>query len=179
VITALNTEIRRLTDPLRQNGAAGFVLGKPAPAARPPAAPAPEYAALPPMPAPLPPVTVPASAASLPMLGKPRFSLQCQNPGDLAGAGPCTGFERDTMVTIRAGEDMPAGTTIRFVRGDATADVALAGLRRGKTLRVALPRAVCAGVGGGRLEVQTVRSGPGVRTVEQVVDTDGPFNLRC
>ncbi|HEY6663034.1 MAG TPA: hypothetical protein VIZ66_08925 [Sphingomicrobium sp.] len=178
VITALNTEIRRLSDPLRQNGASGFVLGKPTPVPRP-ATPAPEYAALPPMPPPKPAVTVPASAASLPMLGKPRFSMLCRNPGDLAGDGPCTEFVRDTMVTIRAGEDLPAGTSIRFLRGDATADIALNGLKRGKSLRVALPRAVCSGVGGGRLEVQTVRSGPGVRTIEQVVDSDGPFNLRC
>jgi hypothetical protein len=133
-----------------------------------------DYAVLPPMPtAPPPPVQVLSGAvgASLPLLPKPRLTLTCYAPGQ--AEGPCTGFTRDTQVTVRAGEDLPAGTSLRFVRdGDPKADVDLAQLKKGRSIRFDLPPDVCRHAVGGKLELRVVRSG-------QEVGLEGPFNLNC
>lgn len=141
-----------------------------------PRAEAPEYAALPPIPtAPIvaPPRLIGPTVAALP---RPKLSFSCYTPGE-TGDVPCSDVSRDTFVTVAAGEDIPPGTSVRFVRGDSRADVAVAQLRRGKSVQFALPRDVCAGVGGGRLEIQIVR-GTGT-AAEQVVGAEGPYNLRC
>jgi hypothetical protein len=134
-----------------------------------------EYAALPPLPtAPPAPthVMVGGVSASAPMLPKPRMTLSCYTPGETP-EGPCTGFTRDTLVTVRAGEDLPANTSLRFVRdGDPKADVELAQLKKGKSMRLAVPTDVCRHVVGGSLELRIVRAG-------QEVASDGPFNLNC
>lgn len=162
IITALNGEIARLT---------GLQPKAAATASAPPA----------PKPALPPPTRVLASAGvNVPMLSRPRLSMTCFAPGDLAGDGPCTGFERDTLLIVKAGENLPPGTSLRFVRnGDRQADVELAQLKRGKSMRVALPREVCRGVVGGRLEIRIVRSVPAVGPKGQEVGKEGPYNLRC
>ena len=139
-----------------------------------------EYTSLPPLPtAPPPPTRVLAGSASLPLLPRPRMSFLCYNPGDIGGETPCTEFTRHTLVTVRAGENLPAGTSLRFVRdGNARGEVKLAELRSGRTMRLPLPAEVCKGVVGGRLQVEIVRSAPKV-PVGQVVGSDGPYNLRC
>lgn len=187
VITALNGEIGRLTG--LQPKAAATASAPPAlkPALPPPRQARPntlarDYGSLPPLPAtPPPPTRVLASAGvNVPMLSRPRLSLTCFVPGDLAGDGPCTGFDRDTLLIVKAGEDLPAGTSLRFVRnGDSRADVELAQLKRGKSMRVPLPREVCKGVVGGRLEIRIVRSAPAVGPTGQEVGREGPYNLRC
>ena len=150
-----------------------------------------DYSSLPPLPAAPPPPKVlapaavaqtgpaarmPAATASVAMLPSappPKLSFACYSPGDLGGDAPCTGFDRDTMLTIRAAADVPSGVGLRFVRnGDPRATVELAQLRRGKSLRIALPRDVCAGVGDGKLELQVLQNGA-------PVSTDGPYSLRC
>lgn len=150
------------------------VSARPAP---PPAPLARDYTSLPPLASAAPPpprLITPGGPALL----KPRLSLQCFNQADLAAA-PCTAFERDTLVTVSAGENLPAGTSVRFVRGDTSADVAVAGLARGRSMHFTLPGQVCAGVGGGTLEVQIVRASGSPGVPPQVVGSDGPFNLRC
>ena len=138
------------------------------------AAPADDYAALPPIPtAPPPPVQVLSGAVgtSAPLLPKPRMSLTCYTPG--AAEGPCDGFTRDTLVTVHAGEDLPAGTSLRFVRDDdPRADIALPQLRKGRSARFELPVDVCRHAVGGKLELRIVRQG-------QEVGSEGPFNLNC
>lgn len=133
-----------------------------------------EYAALPPLPtAPPPPAHVlgVAAGASLAPLPMPRMRLICDEPG--SAEGPCTGFTRETLVTVRADEDLPAGTSLRFVRdGDPKADVDLAQLKKGKSERLAVPSDVCQHAAGGKLELQIVRAG-------QTVGSEGPFNLTC
>lgn len=144
---------------------------KPAPILQPRAAPLPapiqrDYASLPPLPA------APAAAPPPSLLAAPRLSFSCYAPGEI-GDAPCIGFERETVLTVRALEDVPAGTSLRFVRnGEERGDVALAALRRGKSVRLGLPREVCSGFGDGRLEVRTVRAAT-------VVGTEGPYTLRC
>jgi hypothetical protein len=118
-----------------------------------------------------------AAAASAPVapLVAPRLAIDCESPGDLAGSGPCAGFERETVVTIRPGEDIPTGTTLQFVRnGAAKGDIALDGLRKGHALRSSLPRDVCSGFGAGRLELRIVRAADA-----RVLQSEGPYALRC
>jgi hypothetical protein len=134
-----------------------------------------QYAALPPLPA-TPPapthVLVGGVSASVPMLPKPRMTVSCYTPGDTPD-GPCTGFTRETLLTVRAGEDLPPNTSLRFVRdGEPRADVQLAQLKKGKSMRLGVPTDVCRHVVGGKLELRIVRSG-------QEVGSDGPFNLNC
>jgi hypothetical protein len=141
-----------------------------------------DYAALPPMPT---TVTAPTRVltgsvgASLLALPNPRMEFECFIPGE-TGEAPCTGFTRDTTLTVRAGEDLPAGTSLRFVRnGDARADVELAQLRKGKTQSIALPPEVCSHVVGATLEIRIVRAVPAAGPSGQEVGKDGPYDLRC
>ena len=140
------------------------------------------YSSLPPMPsAPPPPVHVLAdeAIASAPLLPRPRISFSCFVPGESAD-GPCTDFDRDTLLTVRADEDVPAGTSLRFVRsGQRRADIELAQLKRGKSERFSLPPDVCRGVNGGKLEIRVVRAAPAAGPDGQEVGSDGPFALRC
>ena len=142
-----------------------------------------DYAPLPPLPtAPTAPTKVLATGpdGSAIFLPQPKLSFTCLNPNDIAGDGPCTGFERDTTLTVKAGENLPAGTSIRFMRdGDAKADVQLAQLQRGKSMSFSLPSDVCRHSGGGTLEIRIVRSTKETGPSGQVVGKDGPYNLRC
>jgi len=138
-----------------------------------------DYAALPPLQT-TPTVAPPRLLTSVdgPALPRPRISMSCYSPGDLTGDGPCAAFDRFTMLTVRAGEAIPAGTSLRFVRdGEQRSELSIAGLARGKSIRLALPPEVCSHVAGGSLEIQVVRGAP--NAAAQVVGTEGPFNLRC
>jgi hypothetical protein len=140
----------------------------------PPATPLRDYAALPPLPtAPVAPthVLVGGVGASMPLLPRPKMSLSCYNPG--GAEGPCTGFTRYTLITVQAGEDLPPDTSLRFVRDDdPQADVQLAQVKKGRSMRFAVPVDVCRHAVGGKLELRIVRSG-------QEVGTDGPYDLEC
>jgi len=139
-----------------------------------PAAPLRDYAALPPLPtAPVAPthVLIGGVGASMPLLPRPKMSFSCYNPG--SAEGPCTGFTRYTLITVQAGEDLPPDTSLRFVRdGDPRADVQLAQVKKGRSMRLAMPVDVCRHAVGGKLELRIVRAG-------QEVGTDGPYDLEC
>ena len=65
------------------------------------------------------------------------------------------------------------GTSLRFVRdGDPKAEIALARLKRGRSVQVTVPTDVCKHVVGGKLELRIVRSG-------EELNSTGPFNLNC
>ena len=197
ISAALKTEIARLqlkeakafgVEPQTEKGTAlaGIAALPPLPQPKPsnalplpppravPTAPKQEYAALPPLPTapPAPTRVLPGGASSLAaVLPKPRMTLICNNPGQ--AVGPCTDFTRETTIIVRAGEDLPAKTSLRFVRdGEPEADVELAQLKKGRSQQLAFPRDVCSHVAGGRLELRIVRSG-------QEVGRDGPYNLTC
>jgi len=196
IITALSNEITRLSTQAAA-ASAPAIVPLPAPATTkavvplPPPQPAQStnelsgYSTYQPLPPPLPaPVAVlpgaTSSARPVRLLPKPRMTIACFTPGDVAGEGPCTSFDRDTMLVVRAGENLPAGTSLRFVRsGESRADVVLAQLARGKSARFVLPPEVCSHVVGGNLEIRIVRSAPGVGPEGQVVGSEGPYNLRC
>lgn len=137
-----------------------------------------EYSSLPPMPAPLPAVSAGAvAAAAPPPLPAPKLTLRCLSTESMAGEGPCETLERGMMVTVRAGEDIAAGTSLRFLRrGENRAEVDLETLRRGQSQHFSLPAKVCQGVTGSRVEIQVVRASG---SKNQVVDSRGPYELRC
>lgn len=191
IVTAIKSEIARLeigqAGTLKQQTAS--VLPPPRP--RPPVAErlADEYSSLPPLPATPPPPphvigpgALPMSATSaertaiaLPLAAgpPPKLSFACYSPGDVGGDSPCAEFAPDTMLTISAAEDIGRGMHLRFARnGEQRAEIDLPQLRRGSSLRVALPREVCAGVSDGRLNLELVKDG-------ELVKSDGPYSLRC
>ena len=207
VVAALKAEIARLTGgglaalPAPRTGTKTSVLdglsplpplpgataSTPAAALPPPRlitpGPAPEYAALPPLPTgPAAPVHVLAggiASASIPLLPEPRMTFSCETPG-VTGDGPCTDFTRDTLLTVHAGENLPVGTSLRFVLGgDARADVELAGLRKGATQRFEIPQNVCRHVAGGTLELRIVRANSKAGPDGQEVGKEGPYDLTC
>lgn len=141
----------------------------------------PEYTVLPPLPPPTnPAAAVSASAAaSLPALTKPRLTIECFNPADFAGAAACDSLERETVLKVRADEAVPAGIALRFVRrGDLRAEIEVAQFARGKSTQFALPREVCTGVVESKVEIRVVRHTK-PNDAGQVVDTMGPYFLRC
>ncbi|HEX3676917.1 MAG TPA: hypothetical protein VHU79_05960 [Sphingomicrobium sp.] len=158
--------------PLPQSGQ--FEASSRAPHETPPAIPRRDYAELPPLPtAPVAPthVLIGGVSASTPLLPRPKMRLSCYNPGGTEG--PCTGFTRYTLITVQAGEDLPPDTSLRFVRdGDPRADVQLAQVKKGRSMRFAMPGDVCRHAVGGELELRIVRAG-------QEVGTDGPYDLEC
>jgi hypothetical protein len=134
-----------------------------------------DFTVLPPLPGPPPAPSAAAVTTAVLPPRVPRLEIACETPGDVGGAGPCAGFERETVLTIRAGEDVPVGTMLQFVRnGRAQADISLAGLSKGGALRTGLPRSICSGFGAGQLELRIVRS-----EGAEVLRTDGPYSLRC
>ena len=188
VIAALNVEIARLTPVINASPPppATFSLSPPS-ALPPPRAPSlltsptggpVEYSALPPMPAPKPAAAIGVMAANTPPpLPAPRLSLRCLATNTVSAEVPCDQLERDMYVTVRADEDIARGTSLRFMRrGDNRAEVALLQLRRGQSQRFALPPRVCQGVAGSQIEIQVVRV---AGSASQVVDTRGPYELRC
>jgi len=137
-----------------------------------------EYSSLPPIPAPLPAVSAATlAAAAPPPLPAPKLTFRCLSTESVAGEGSCDMLERGMMVTVRADEDIAAGTSLRFMRrGENRAEVDLATLRRGQSQQFSLPAKVCQGVSGSRVEIQVVRA---AGSKNQVVDSRGPYELRC
>ena len=107
------------------------------------------------------------------LAAKPRLAFECYTPGELGSGGPCTILARDTRLTVKARDALGGGTSLRFVRnGQARAQVALDEMRRGRSVTLTLPKAVCAGVVEAETKIEVVSSG-------QVVDSIGPYLLRC
>lgn len=126
--------------------------------------------------APLPATTSASQRNPAPTIpAAPSLKFTCFTPGDLAGPGPCTEFGRDTVLTISAAHDVPAGIALEFVRqGHARADVDLGGLKRAQPWQMLLPRDFCAGFGTGRIDLRVVSKGGG-----EVLNSEGPYVLRC
>jgi hypothetical protein len=199
IISAVNLEIVRLgaapAVAASTPSTSALVNAPPLPAPRRSATTtAPLYSALPPFP---PPVSAPvagtiatsaapvagapfaAAAPFVPPLPRPRLSFTCFTAGDVGGDGPCFAFDRDTRITVRAGEPLN-NTLLRFVRGgDERADYPLPPLAKGRSASFQLPRAVCSRAVGGKLTIRIVRGPANNPAAAQVVGTEGPYNLRC
>lgn len=104
----------------------------------------------------------------------PRLSIKCLAPGEKGGGSTCsTSLARTTQFAVLAESDLGPGTSLRFLRrGDAKASLTLAPMRQGEVFRSKLPSELCAGVASTKIEIQ-------VMSANQVVNTVGPFSLRC
>ena len=206
IIAALSAEIAKVEAAQPAVIAPGIALAPVAPLTEPTER-EPEYSILPPIPVPtkmaarpsrptvepqsstpplegtstLPPIpeevrvaTNSAAAASAPAPRKPRLTVRCLAPGERGGGSSCDFLEPETRLAIRAEEDMESGAVLRFVRrGDVRGEVPMAQLRQGQSMRTALPSQLCTGVAKTKVEIQIV----GGRS--QVLDTIGPYGLRC
>ena len=188
IIAAVSAEIARLREPAAAASASA------APALTPRAAPPPrdlrnDYASLPSIPPPAPPkpVAPPAAVVSNAPAGAvrarpvevtasllaPSLAFDCSVVGEMSGPAPCIEFQRDTLITVHARSDVPAGVELHFERnGSDRAKVAIGPMKSGGTKRLPLPGAVCRGVGDGRLAI-------GIWNGARPARTEGPFPLRC
>ena len=128
-------------------------------------------------PAPKPAPTTAAVVATAPSATrdskKPRLTIRCLSPGESGAGSSCSTLDRATRLSILADSDLGTGTSLKFLRrGDERARLALAPMRQGETYRTKLPSELCAGVASTKIEIQVLGSG-------QVVETMGPYSLRC
>lgn len=126
-------------------------------------------------PPPAPPAAQAASTASssVLLLPKPKLSFECYTPGDIGVGGPCVALNRETRMTVKAGEAIPAATSLRFARNrEFRAEIAIGPMRKGQSKRLMVPRQVCGGVVDTEIEIQVARG-------NHVVDTRGPYLMRC
>lgn len=174
---AIVQQIRSKISELKAGKAAAAVAEVPskvpqAALALPAPVPAPEPVARPTM-APVFTRTPVAAAKPSLLAAKPRLTFECYTPGDIGSGGPCTTLGRDTRLTVKAGEPLAGGTTLRFRRNGRTrAELALNQMRKGQSVRLVVPRQVCSGVVEAEVEIQVARGG-------SAVDTRGPYLLRC
>lgn len=107
-----------------------------------------------------------------PPLPKPRLSFECIT-STFASGGPCVELNRDTILVAKAGEAVPAGLSLQFVRNaDVRFEQPLGALRKGQQLRMKIPSALCKGVSSAEVELRLESAG-------RVAATEGPFLLRC
>jgi hypothetical protein len=139
----------------------------------------PQYSKLPPLPAPKRPApanlagraTAASTAQQAEVLVRPNLTMRCGLPGETFDS--CTKLREKTQLLVRAGEDIAAGTVMRFVRdGDMREEIELGALKKGAALRYKLPGRICRGVFRGKVEVQLVTKG-------RVAETLGPYSLDC
>lgn len=182
IVTALKLEIARLE---ARPAATTVTLPKPIEAA-PDVAERAEYSVLPPIPdasrrpaagSARDPVRLAARADGAPPpppVKKPRLTIKCLMPGEAGGGTICAALERDTLITVRADEDLASSASLRFLRrGDAKGEIELAQLRRGQMVRSKLPSQLCAGVISSKVQIEVLAGGG------QVVDRLGPYRLYC
>ena len=139
-----------------------------------------DYGSLPPLPAPKPAAQPGAFTAFTPALPPPRMTIQCGTTDDPNYFTACQSLRVNSLLMIEAEEQLPAGTSLRFMRrGDDRGQVELAQLRSGQKTRIQLPQKVCNGVVRSEVEIEVLRTPVGGKTGEQVVDSLGPYDLRC
>ena len=119
--------------------------------------------------APVPPVV---QAPPAKPVAKPKLTLSCISPEFPAG-GECITLTRDTVLRVKAGEDIPAGMSLRFLRSGAErGTIELGSLRSRQSINYRLPSQVCSGVVSAEVQLDIVRNG-------QRVDRRGPYLLHC
>lgn len=127
---------------------------------------------------PAPPLAAPSAVVAktlpaAPVLKKPKLTIRCLSPGEKGGGSSCSVLDRATRLSVLADAELASGASLRFLRrGDVRAQQPLTPMRQGETFRSKLPPELCAGVASTKVEIQVMSSG-------QVVETLGPFSLRC
>ena len=81
------------------------------------------------------------------------------------------------MFAVHADATLAKPATLRFLRrGETRAEVPIAALRQGQTVRVKLPSALCNRVTGTVVTIQILARDS---TIARAGDEAGPFRLRC
>jgi hypothetical protein len=138
-----------------------------------------DYGTLPPLPAPKAVAASAAISSILPSLPPPRMRIQCSTTDDPQDLAACSSLYTNSLLTVRADEAF-GDTSLRFTRrGNERAEVQLAQMQAGQSKRIALPPRVCQGVARSEVEIEVVRHPKGPNDAGMVVDTLGPYNLRC
>lgn len=133
----------------------------------------PGVTALKPIPRPTAAASTSSSVSSTLLLPKPKLAFECYTPGEIGIGGPCIALNRDTRLTVKAGEAIPAATSLRFTRrGEFRTEVQLGPMRKGQSRRLIIPREVCGGVVETEIQIQVARG-------SHPVDTRGPYLMRC
>ncbi|HVM22681.1 MAG TPA: hypothetical protein VM308_05195 [Sphingomicrobium sp.] len=184
IVQALNLEILRLSAPGAMRAVTAAPPASPPlplpPGRSPPTANSlardygslPPLAALTPSNAGTPGPSLLRSAAEL-----PRVTLRCALVGDEDRPQRCDTIEPGVRLLLRADQDYPSGIALRFLRkGDVRGETKLPALRAGQTMRVDLPKRVCAGVVRSRLEIQAA---DGSKPAGIIGGKLGEFDLRC
>lgn len=177
IITALNGEIDKIEIAKRSPAKSPVSVLPSTP--RPPAERPPEYSVLPPIPA-RPTAPAPSSIAKpTPLLPKPRLSIQCMTPAEIGG-GSCDALRRNSVLTVRADENLIGGARLRFLRdGNFRDEVTLAPMRLGQSLRLKLPSKICAGAYRASLKIEMLAGSASGAGANAAVGTLGPYQVRC
>jgi hypothetical protein len=139
-----------------------------------------DYASLPPLPAPKPIAVSAGVIGSLASLPAPRMTIRCSTTDDPLDLDSCRTLRANSLLTIRADEVLSQGTSLRFSRrGDDRGQVQLAQMRPGQSVRVAVPHKLCDGVVRSSVAIEVMRAPPGKSGASQLVDSLGPYDLRC
>jgi hypothetical protein len=142
------------------------------------------YSSLPPLP---PPVSVAEATREIaskpyvppPPVFRPDLRFECFATTGV-GEGPCTDFDRYMTIIVTARSAVPPGASLRFVRdGEDQAEIGLGAMRKGQKQRFELPAAVCKGVNGGSLKIETWVVPRAARAQPQLAESEGPYSLRC
>jgi hypothetical protein len=135
-------------------------------------------AALPPMPTARkgPSTKFDPAKAVTPLTKKPQLAIACTSSS--GATARCTRMGKDAALEIVAEEDLESVVTLQFRRADANreAEVRLAQLKRGDSVRLNVPAEICKGVVLAEFDVQV--TGPGSDGV-RYSDLVGPFEKRC
>jgi hypothetical protein len=132
----------------------------------------------------LPPLPTPKKAASTrfgsapagPQTIRPQLSIRCIATG--GAAARCERLGKDGAFEIGAEEDLASSITLRFRRLDSgrEGEVRLAQLKRGDSVRMNVPAAICKGVVLAEFDIQVSGAGSGGKRYS---DVQGPFKKRC
>lgn len=176
IVTALQGEIDKIE--IAKGASAKAVTSTLPHTVRPPTEKPPEYSVLPPIPTR--PAAAPSSLAQRgPVLPKPRLSVQCMTPAELGG-GSCDSLRSNSVLTIRADENLITGARLRFLRdGTFRAEVLFAPMRQGQSRRLRLPPKICAGLYRTTLTIEVLAGSANVAGTNSAPGILGPYEVRC
>ena len=111
---------------------------------------------------------------------QPKLTIKCLPPGGAGGGTVCAAMRRGTIMLVGADEDLPPGGAIlRFRAKGVEIERPIGPLRRGQTVRVAVPAELCSGPAAGQFEIQHLMSTYNQAETHGQADSVGFFQMRC
>jgi len=110
----------------------------------------------------------------------PRLTFRCLPPGSTGGGTSCATMRRGTTLLVTVQDDGgPGAAILRFRAKGVDIERPIGPLRRGQTVRVAIPAELCAGPAAGRFEIQVLTSDFNQAESGGDADSIGFFQMRC